>query len=277
MDASAIKEIALSEAIKNAAAVVNEQLKSGVGVCALPSNFSVLDLEKYMPTRRRLRGAMVTGVVKDFAAYVTLNKEEGAAIFIDTDKMNTTAVLNMGTPSKPGHADNIATLEQKRTAAYEDLRRVATGASIPQLAAAEFLEDWAGLLKCFHDLTDLPVGQAIASVRRITIESMKKVETEAKQLSASKSAFESVQATSGDNPLPTTIYFKCKPYADLPEREFTLRLGVLTSNDKPSINLRIIKIEEHEEQMGGELAALVSTSFADKTMPITIGKYSVKQ
>lgn len=275
MDASAIKELSKAQAITEALFSVNAALNSG-GACALPTDFSLNDLEKYMPTRRRMRGNMTTPVMADFCSYAAKNAEVGAAVFIDPDKMSATAVLNFGTPEEPGHTDSTATLELKRTAAYDALRRTANGGALAQITVSEFLEDWCDGIKCFHEGDEIPIGKAIAAVRKISIEELRKTESEVKQLSANKSAFESVQATSGGDLLPTTIIFQCNPYNDLQMRQFVLRLGILTGNDKPAINLRIIKIDEHEEQMATELSQRLSTAFGLKAMSITLGKYTAK-
>ena len=111
-------------------------------VVALPERFKKHDLETYLPNRRRVRGLMSTLALKDFAAYAKSNQEEGAAVFIDAEEMAAVAVLNLGTTSKPGHADNKARLKLKRTAAYSALLSVAQGRHLSQAMVAEFFEDW---------------------------------------------------------------------------------------------------------------------------------------
>ena len=63
------------------------------------------------------------------------------------------------------------------------------------------------------------------------------------------------------------------PYAGLQERTFSLRLSVLTGDRAPSIVLRVIKQEEHIEQMAEELAGLVRGALKD-TAPVVIGAFS---
>jgi uncharacterized protein YfdQ (DUF2303 family) len=132
-------------------------------------------------------------------------------------------------------------------------------------------------MQFFNDDGAITAPKAIAALRKLSIESMRKLESSEQSLSASKSAFESIQATSTD-PIPTMIYFTCKPYADLDERQFVLRLGVMTGGDKPTITLRIIKEEEHAEQMAAELAELIGSSFYElggkSTIPVLLGSYS---
>jgi len=241
-------------------------------VVALPERFKKHDLETYLPNRRRIRGLMSTLTLKDFAAYASANKEEGAAVFVDAEDMAAIAVLNLGTPVKPGHADNKARLKLKRTAAYSALLNVAQGRALSQTNVAEFFEDWTEHLKFFTDEAEIKAKHAIAAVRKLSIESMRKIEASEQSLSASKSAFESVQATSQD-PIPTIIYFTCDAYKELAERTFVLRLSVLTGGDKPSITLRIVKQEVHEEEMANELADLTRFELGG-SMPVMLGEYT---
>jgi len=273
LDKDAIKELSKAQAISAAAEALNKE--SNIGVVALPSEFTVHDLEKFMPERRRMRGTMTTSSIKDFSIFTKKNSEAGAAVFIDPENMKATAVLNLGTPDLPGHSDNVSVLDPKKTAAYSILRLITSGKPLNQTDVAEFLEDWIDSIKCLHEDADVPVNKAISAVRSITIEAMRKLESNEKQLSASRSAFESVTATSIET-LPTMIYFTCQPYADLQEREFVMRLGILTGSDKPTITLRIIKIEKHEEEMATELSSLIEESIGDSETLVMLGKYASK-
>ena len=222
---------------------------------ALPSDFKLHDLEQYLPNRRRMRGVMETESLASFAAYTSTNEELGTAVFVNQSAMTATAVLNLGQPDEPGHADNVAILKPVKTAAYQALLTHANGSGYTQKVIAEFMEDWADNLNCFGvDGSAIKVSQAVAAVRKITIDAMRKIESEEQSLGASKSAFESVQASSKE-PLPTLILFTCQPYADLEPRQFALRLGVLTGESTPKVNLRISKLEEHQEAMANELAS----------------------
>lgn len=266
----AIQELSKAQAIAAAHDAIADTTDN---IVALPSEFQVHDLEKYQQTRRRARGTMATSNVPDFAAYVEKHKEPGAIVFIQQDKMTAIAVLNLGTPDAPGHTDNRAELAPKKTAAYTALKTTANGVACTQQKIAEFLEDWPVQIKCFNDVGEISPPKAIAAIRKITIENLKKLESSEAQLSASKSAFESVTATSTE-PLPTTIYFKTVPFHGLQAREFVLRLGILSGSDKPAVNLRIINQEQHEEDMAVELSELVKAAITD--LPVLIGEYAAK-
>lgn len=240
---------------------------------ALPSDYQLRDLEPYLPMRRRARGTMTTSALDAFTGYTQTHAEQGCAVFINPDEMSATAVLNLGTPAQPGHADNRANLRLKKTAAYSALLAHASGSGLKQATVAEFLEDWAENIECFNDSGPIAPAKAIAAVRKLSIEAMRKIESSEQNLGASRSAFESVQATSAD-PLPTTIYFKCQAYNELVERAFVMRLGVLTGADKPSITLRIARAEQHAEDMANELAGLISDEFSADEVNVLLGSYS---
>lgn len=267
LDKEAIQELSKAQAITAACGAIPHTVGD---VVPLPNDFSLNDLEKYMPQRRRLRGSMQTSTVGDFAHYVKANAETGAAVFVDPDTMSATAVLNLGTPPAPGHADNTAKLALRPTAAYKALCAVANGSALPQVTVAEFIEDWAPLIVCRNGDDVLDRKKAIAAVRSITIEGLKRVQNTEQQLSASKSAFESVEAKA-DELLPTFIDFTAEPYHGLSSRTYVLRLGIRTG-DKPAIVLRVVNAEKHAEECAAELAHLVDDAMTGD-LPVMLGAY----
>ncbi len=248
-------------------------------VVALPDHYSTHDLEKFLPRRRRARGRMSTTAMRDFVAYSLVHREPNATIFIDATKMRAVGVLNLGTPNDPGHADNLAVLELEQTAAYKALLQARIGHK-SQATLAEFLEDWPDAVQAFANSEQIPAPKAIGAIRKITIESLRKLESEEQQLSSTRSAFESVAATSTEK-LPTHLYFRCVPYAGLTERTFVLRLAIHTGDKAPQLSLRIINEELHSEQMAQELCDLLRDQCRAATdvieaepMQVLIGSYS---
>lgn len=276
LDKSAIQEIAAAQAIISAN---NDSKIKDVNVAALPDNFNVHDLEAYLPQRRRCRGTMKTSNVTAFARYFEMHKEPGASVFIDADKMNATAVLNLGTPVGPGHADNLAIYNPKETAAYTAMKEFANGNPRTQAQVAEFFEDWIDLLDFYNGTgeshTEIKAARAISSVRKISIEALRKIEAEEGQLSASRSAFESVTANNQES-IPTHISFTCNPFNDLGERAFSIRLSIITA-DKPMLTLRIAKMEQHREEMAEEVAQLVRKELNGDNASVLLGNYQPKQ
>jgi uncharacterized protein YfdQ (DUF2303 family) len=242
-------------------------------VAALPEHYKLHDVEKWMAIRRRAIGIMKTSAVDDFAAYVDQHAETGATVFVNADAMRAVAVLNLGAPDEPGHADNTAEFAPKATAAFSALQHIANGQPRSQQEVAEFMEDWPSMVSCFNDEGTISPAKAIAAVRKVTIEAMRKMESQEKQLSASRSAFESVQATSTE-PLPALIYFETVPFHGLQSRLFVMRLGVRTGGEKPAITLRIQNMEQHNEEMAKELTEIVACAI--QTLPVLIGTYNPK-
>lgn len=250
------------------------------GVVALPNDFQTHDLEKFQNTRRRQRGTFSTPFVTDFAQYTQALADEGATVFVDATDMTARAVLDLGTTDSPGHADHMARLQPIKTAAYAALGKIA-GQALSQRAVAEFFEDWCDLAKMsfFNDQNGqdgtITRAQAIVAVRDITIDGARKLESTEQTLSATRTAFESVQASSRHT-LPTLVYFKTRPYADLNERLFVLRMSISTSDSKPLLTLRVQNVEQHTEEMGNELAALVRDAIGGE-LPVLLGTYAKGQ
>ncbi|CAB4122566.1 Protein of unkown function DUF2303 [uncultured Caudovirales phage] len=275
-DKEAVEALRQAEEISQVRESISSAITMEHGLVAAPDNFTIHDVEKHMEHRRRARGVMNTSKLAAFSSYTKEHAEDGATVFVDSDNLCAVAVLNLGNPKKAGQCDNVAKLSPKMTAAYQSLLKVAQGNHLSQTVVAEFFEDWTGFAKFYKDEGDVPASKAIAALRKITIDAMRKLESSENQLSASKSTFENIQATSTE-PLPTTIYFTCVPYNDLTERTFVLRLSVLTSGDKPSVTLRIVKKEEHDEEMASELAEKIKdafTTFDSNAIPVLLGTYT---
>ena len=275
-DREAIKALSEAQSIAAAAEAVTSALAADAAVAMLPSDFTHHDLEKFLPTRRRARGSMKTSSITDFGTYVKSHMEEGASVFVAQDTMTATAVLNLGTPAAPGHADNTAVLALKATAAYTALSNIASGHPKSQRDVAEWLEDWISIVAATDaDEQTIHIKRAIAAVRAITIDAARKVESEERSLSATRSALEQVTASSKGQPLPALLSVELEPYMGLEPRTFAVRVGVLTTGDKqPQLVLRIVKAEQHAEEMAQELAALVRTELGD--VPAMLGAYQAK-
>lgn len=272
-DKDALETLMQAEAISAANGCVNDA--GARGLLALPNEFTAHDIETYLPNRRRARGTMTTVSDADFAAYVKAHKEPGAAVFVNEKDMTATAVLNLGTPDEPGHTDNRALLAPPKTAAYQALLAIANGRGQPQKIIAEFLEDWQDDIRCDNSEGIIPIHQAIAAIRALTIDALRKVTAEEQKLSAARSTFESIAASSKD-PIPTTVSFTCAPHAGMNERTFVMRLGILTGEANPMPVLRIIKKEVHDEQMGQELAERVRKALAGEAITVAVGTYAAK-
>ncbi|WP_414430815.1 DUF2303 family protein [Alcanivorax sp. IL3] len=229
-------------------------ISDDLDVAALPDDTRVLELEKFRPLRSRFRGDFLTRRIDDFVSYTVGKADSGAECFVWPDDMTAKAVLNLGDLNEPGHADNTATIKLKTTAAFDAIKSM-DGKTRTQQQLAEWLEDWRD------------------NIRGLTIKANSSSDHTEGQLSSTRSAMEQVEASSNSEPLPSFILFSCEPYTGLTERTFILRLSLRFDEEKPLLALRIIRPEQHEEEMAEEFATLLQQQFGDQ-LPVTIGNFS---
>lgn len=245
----------------------------------LPKDCRLESLEELMPYRSRFRAALHTSAVEDFTSYYAHNQvADCTQVFVQPESMTAKAIFNLYDEEEihqPGHGDHTASLTLVKTAPYKALLEI-DGGRHSQKALAEWMEDWRNHLAAFasDESPNLNINQAIAAIRRITIEATAKTDTEVRNFGASRSAMESIEAKSEDQ-LPAFPVFTCQPYKGLEERSFSLRVGVLTGDKAPVLATRIIKLEEHQEAMAEEFKTLLKTCLPEEAK-IYIGSFNLK-
>lgn len=270
MDKDAVKQMQTGVGIEQASKAIRDATISKQQSVALPNGFALHDIEHIYPNRLRLRGTMETPCLADFAEY--LPKDSGAKCFVDHQSMRAIAVINMGTVDAPGHADDTAEYKPTQTAAYAAvLGAHGKSSRFSQREMAEWLEDWIDELEFFNADQAIDKRHAITAIRNVDIAAATKHSHSVEALSESRSAFDSVTASSA-NPLPTLLYFKCLPYTDLDERNFVLRLHLHLSSDKPQFSVTIQRLEQHRQDMAAELADKVRAALP--SMPVFVGSYA---
>ncbi|EAY4770991.1 DUF2303 family protein [Salmonella enterica] len=238
----------------------------------VPSGVKTYDLERLMANRYRFRGDMNTTCIEDFVQYSKGYAGEGVRCFIDADEMSATTVFNIGTLDKPGHADNRAHLQLKKTSPFRSLLEV-NGTKYRQKSMAEWLEDWIDFLTAYDaEGQAMNIKQAVSAVRKITIEATRNADYEDQDMSAKRSVMESVEAKSKDV-MPSYFEFECIPYEGLTNRKFRLRFSILTS-DEPILVVRIIQLETAEESMAKEFRNLLVGKFDGQQIETFIGNFS---
>jgi len=248
MDSSAIDRIAQLATEADRANVLDTDTPAII-LTSRDGTQRVESLEHLQPGRSRLRGKFTSTALQDFADFVVTRHESAADLapaqgFIDTDKMTATVFFNLGDHEHPGHGDHLATLALKPTAAYAAMRD-ACSKPLGQRELHDFLEDWRdNIFPLYNGEADAgkPYSAALAAVRDITIDTARSVNSVERDMGATRSAMESVDAKS-KLVLPSGFLFKAVPFDGLQERTFTLRLGVNTGGDKLTLVLRIQQAE----------------------------------
>jgi uncharacterized protein YfdQ (DUF2303 family) len=262
-DKSAIEAMQASHAIDAA----NQSMPCSA--IALPPEWKLHDIQHLQHVPARHKGKFITPSLISLGVYIA---GRAAPIFVQADRGLATAILNASNPCEPGHADDLAIWQPEKTAAYEAFCK-ATASMHGQQVLAEFFEDWTGNLTFYREGEQIPPKQAIAAIRAITIETAKKAESTVQQLSAARSTFESVAATSKE-PLSTHIYFKCHPFAGFTERTYACRLAIHTGAAAPALRLHIIQAELHTEEIAQEFITKINAHPKLKEQKVYEGSYS---
>lgn len=257
MNQEAIKELQKGAAITQA----NQPLDHTTGAVALPQDFVLHNLEKFESGRYRFRGQMATKSVIAFSQYATDNAQENNSCFIDAKSMTAKLIFNIGDQSTPGHCDHSAVVSLEKTAPYTAMLEILKKRHT-QKDIAEFIEDWRNFITAHAEEDEngdskiITLPRALQAIRKITIEAIAKSESETRNFGSSTSSMESIDVK-GENQPPATLIFTCKPYAELPERQFSLRLSIITDRT-PLLTLRCVREEEHEEEMASQFKELLT-------------------
>ncbi len=247
------------------------QHETQVPIVTTPDNMSIHDLEKYMPNASRYRLSFETTSTEDFIAYNHEFSIEGATCFVDAERMRAKSIFDLGTVESPGHKQSTAQLQLKKTAAFKAIYQI-NGDAMGQKQAAEFIEDWADFIQVTaQDGSEMNANAAAHSLQKLTIESAKSVTSNVHDFGESTQSMDSIEARS-EKALPAQINFTCITYQGLTERTFTLRVGILTSGDKPKLVFRILQLEAMEEAIAEEFKNILVDAFADLELKTYIGQ-----
>lgn len=268
LDKKALEHIAESANIPG----LIEQVKgTKLPLAVLPANFELSSLEKFMPNRASYRGFMNTNSVPDFFSYCKDYAQEGSKCFVDDD-MEAETIFDMGTEAAPGHMGHKAKLALKKMSAYKSLLSN-TDNRLAQKDLSDFIEDMSDFMTIESTAgTTMTNAQAANSVKNVTIEQVKKSSSVVGDFDSSQEDLHSIGAKNKDS-LPAFILFKCVPYSGLPERKFIIRVSILTGYEKPIFNLRIVKQEQHIEEMAEEFKAIVIEGLEGTEIKTFIGSF----
>lgn len=232
----------------------------------------IVSLEPYGAGRARYRGTFATVSLDAFIAHVALAEAGESVGFVDPERMSATVYFNLGTPDDPGHGDHLAKLVLPKTAAYSALLQSVSRAH-SQRTLAEWIEDWRDFLVPTTDgkASGDSIAKVVAAIRDVTVKTAREVTTEERDFGTTQSAMASVDAQSR-HVLPGGFLFTCEPYAGLPARTFSLRLGVVTTDDKVGFTLRIQQAEQQDELIAKDFEAVLSKGL--EKVDLSIGTFT---
>lgn len=235
-----------------------------------PDNFKMHDLEGHMQFRTNYRFKFKTTNINDFISYAEEYIENGSKCFVDADRMTAKAFFDLGNKLHAQHQDHTGHLELKRLSDYKKLLDI-DEMHLSQKDAGNFIEDFYENVKCFtKDGVEMPASVAAQSIYDMTIEQAKTIKSKVANLGESLSTMEKIEAANQDK-ICAGFVFKCIPYMGLDEREFQVRLSILTGGERPKISLKVINIEKHQEQMSEEFRDQLVRAFKGSEMKTFIG------
>lgn len=238
----------------------------------VPEGYRLESTEKYQETKDRMRANWCFSDLGEWAGYIHDQNLPGnqAICMIDQDHMNARAVLDHGSLIAPLHGDHKAKLELEETPEYASLLQT-NGDRLKQKDLAEWIEDWAHCIKGEStEAEPMDAKQLAHSVRKITVDATRTSDHETHDFGASRSALEKIEARNKER-MPAFIWFTCKPYDDLAERCFKLRVSVIASNDEPLLVLRIVGLELEQRSMAQEFKKLVKEALESAPVNVYVG------
>lgn len=244
MDKSAIQHIQ-DTAAQNFAIVEIE--KSVENVAVMHKDFGLADLEQYLPHRRRFKGKYQTNAPSAFVEYLFEHADESVNVFVSQDKLNATAILNMGDNITPGHCDHTAHVALNMSAPFLALEAVHKE-KLSQKNAAEWIEDWNQFIRILgEDRQEIPMAAAVASIRKMTVEQKRAQESSVGTFRQERTAMESIEARAETK--PAYLEFTCVPHASLKPRTVLHRINILLGGEAPNFTFRPIQWETMLEEM----------------------------
>jgi uncharacterized protein YfdQ (DUF2303 family) len=257
MDGSAVSKIQDNAA----ASLLGEKvLETYCPVAALPDSFRIADLEPYQKHRSALRAKFSTSSIDGFVdAYVMLRNGNKHTVFVDQEKMSANVIFDIGTQDEPGHCRQSAILTLKKTAAFIAYENLFARTDLDQRLLAEWLEDWRDYISCIDSNgLYLPIKQVINTVRKITIEGVRKSDSAEENFSSSKSTLESITAKSEAGEPPAVLIFDTEPYTGLPNIKLRFRISIRTGGDKVRFGAFRIQEGVDTESIGRIFAEIIA-------------------
>lgn len=264
---------ALNQITATANAAAGRDLETYTRSVLVPDQYNLVSLEHLEEGRTRFRGTLATESLDDFCKYVEARstQENAVCAFVNAADMSCKAFFNLGTEQAPGHGDHTAVLKLKATAAYQALQAIANQPHSQQ-ALAEWMEDWHHLLMVIGtDGGAIPVHVAVQKIRTITIKATAERTSSANDFSAGRSSMDQIEAAHAEQQ-PKDILFTFAPYEGLAEREFCLRLSIITG-ENPRIKPRWVQQEQQVEDIAQEFKQVLSSEIGGLAA-ITIGTFN---
>lgn len=244
MDESAIKRI---EELASAGC-----LETHYPSIVVPSGCSVQSLEKFgvAPVRQRVK--LRTESIEEFCDYIAREGDGDSVVLVNPDGSGATCILDFGCMENPLFKEHRIRLTLDYTPEFQALLDICRR-PVSQQDLIDFIEDWSYCLTTKAGEDALALHQAVAAIRKVTIESIQENCSEVADFASSASALAKVSAKSGDWKLPGMLNMECKAYDGTSTLSVPCRISVLTSEKAPTFRLRIVGLKSIESGAAAEV------------------------
>lgn len=258
----------------------NRRLRDeSIPAVVVPAATTTINMERFASTPRRMRSKFATSTLADLIAYVAHHLADGGeqteVVAIHPDG-NVTAILDYcSTEGVPGWAEHIACHAPRLSPAYDAAIRLRNNSPVDQRQIINWLEDWADLIKPSSDGDEMSVPQAIAALRKLTIDTARTATVETGALRNVTSAMERVEASSSAGKPPTRFTFTGPVWEGLADRTVVLSMQISTGGDKLGFSLRIVGLDLLIQSLRDEIQTVITAGLP--LTPIVRGVITVHQ
>jgi uncharacterized protein YfdQ (DUF2303 family) len=267
MDSTAIQkiiDIAQERALLEAGAIP-------ASVVAKDSKIESLEFLLETPVHHRAN--FTTSVLNDFVSYCKPNCDidMDSTIYIDQKAMFARAIFDHGTASYPRWGHHKAHLILDKTPEFAALLEN-NNRDMSQQEFIDFLTDWEKFVRLGdEDSEGLAFMDAINRIRKLTVTSLSKAESEVGNFSANKSALESVEVSAGSTKPPAALLWAGTPYEQFKQRIFDAEIRAVVKGDSIKLRYRIIQLESGINEIANEFRDLIKQALADDSINIYLG------
>jgi len=218
----------------------------------IPNNCAIKSLEHLEESPFAHIAKFNTHILDEFKDYSKQNIHESSAIYIDTKKMQATAIFDHGDNEVPLWGHQRALLTLLKTPAYGELLDYADNCH-EQQTLIDFFQDWQANIQFYNKDGDvIDFKKAINLIRRITVNNKTSTESDQGDFNNKRSAMESIEVTAGDEQLPSFFNFMTEPYESFEQKIISCNIRALSNGSQASLKYRIESLQATTEDIANE-------------------------
>jgi uncharacterized protein YfdQ (DUF2303 family) len=239
----------------------------------ISQNSKVESLEHLLENPLHHKAKFITSVFDDFVGYCkeNCNADQHSTIYIDQKAMCARAIFDHGYADDPQWGHHNANLILDKTPEFAALLEN-NNKDLSQQDFVDILIDWQKFVKLGdEENADLAFKDAINRIRKLTVTSLSKAESEVGNFSANKSALESVEVSAGSTKPPAALLWTVTPYEGFTSRTFAAEIRAVVKGDSIKLRYRITQLESGINDIANEFRDRIKQALAEDSINIYLG------